>query len=229
MRAWPSFALATAVLAAPAVVTAAEASSSATLDVEIGVVSDYRFRGLSLSDRKPAVQAGVTAVRRGGGYASIWGSSIEEYGAGEHGRGAKTEVDFALGWARSLGALDIDASAQFYTYPGGTGVNYVEFPLSLSRAFGAWRWTIGGAYAPSQAAIDQHNAYGWFGVTWETSALAVDMRAGYEDGAYAPDGKWDWSVSVRHDFGPVTAGLAYVGRDRPAKDPVLVASLSATF
>ena len=42
------------------------------------VVSDYRFRGVSLSDRDPAVQGSVDITYRGF-YAGAWASSISRY------------------------------------------------------------------------------------------------------------------------------------------------------
>ena len=201
-----------------------------TLTGEVGVVSDYRFRGLSLSDEKPALQGGLTVTHASGAYGYVWGSTIDEYGAGADGRGAKAEVDLVMGWAGSIGGLDVDASAQAYVYPGGTDVNYVEFPVSASKTLEAWKWSLGGSYAPAQKALgDQDNIYGWGAVAWADARfpLKAELRAGYEDGAYAPGGKWDWSAGISHDFGPLGAGVNYVDSD--ASSAGVVASITATF
>jgi uncharacterized protein (TIGR02001 family) len=65
------FACAAAGLTAPA---GAETRAEAPLDLEftLDAVSDYRFRGISLSDRRPALQPGVTLTHRSGLYASAW-------------------------------------------------------------------------------------------------------------------------------------------------------------
>lgn len=200
------------------------------VELEVALVSDYRFRGLSLSDERPALQAGMTASLDNGAYGYAWTSTIDEYGAGADGKGATVEVDFVLGWAGVIAGLDVDASAQLYAYPGGRDVNYVEFPVSVSRAAGPWRWTLGAAYAPAQTALgDQDNGYGFAAVTWEAAPLQLTLQAGYEDGAYAPGGKWDWSATVSRRFGPITAGLAYVDGDDAASSAGLVASLTAAF
>jgi len=217
-------------MAAPAAADDAGAAPPLAFEVELGVVSDYRFRGLSLSDEEPALQGGVTATLSNGAYGYAWASTIDEYGPGADGKGATVEVDLVLGWAGSLAGFDVDASAQLYAYPGGSDVNYVEFPVSLSRAVGDWRWSLGAAYAPAQKALgDEDNSYGWAAVAWEGAPLQVELRAGYEDGAYAPGGKWDWSVGVSRAFGPVTAGVAYVDSDGPASSAGVVASLTARF
>lgn len=209
---------------------AAEEDAPLTLEFELGVVSDYRFRGLSLSNEEAALQGGVTASLANGAYGYVWASTIDEYGAGADGKGATVEVDFVLGWAGSVAGFDVDASAQLYAYPGGSDVNYVEFPVSVSRAAGDWRWSLGAAYAPAQRALGHDdNSYGWAAIAWEGAPLQVQLRAGYEDGAYAPGGKWDWSAGVSRAFGPVVAGVAYVDSDDPANAAGIVASLTATF
>jgi uncharacterized protein (TIGR02001 family) len=194
------------------------------------VVSDYRDRGRSDSDGGPAVQGGVTAKLHNGAYASAWASSIAPYGVGPDGHGARVQSDLSLGWSGAVGGLDVDAAAQAHVYPGGTDVNFVEFPLSLSRAAGPWRWTLGGAYSPSQRALGhQDNLYAWGALAWEGQPWRVELRAGREDGAAAPKGKWDWSAGVSHAFGPVTAGLTYVDSDDPEGSATLVASLMLSF
>jgi uncharacterized protein (TIGR02001 family) len=215
-------------VAAPAF--AADEGAPLTFEFELGVVSDYRFRGLSLSDEEPALQGGLTASLANGAYGYAWASTIDEYGAGADGKGATVEVDFVLGWAGSVAGFDVDASAQLYAYPSGSDVNYVEFPVSLSRAVGDWRWSLGAAYAPAQKALGDHdNGYGWAAIAWEGAPLQMELRAGYEHGAYAPGGKWDWSAGVRRAIGPVMAGVAYVDSDDRASSAGIVASLTATF
>lgn len=223
-----------ALLSLPATPSAAAEAGSVgktwSFEAEAAVVSDYRFRGVSLSDKQPALQGGLTASHVSGVYGYVWSSTIEEYGAGDDGDGAEVEVDLALGWAGSLGGLDIDVSAQAYKYPDGSDVDYIEFPAVISRTQGAWRWSLGGAYAPSQRALGhKDNIYGWGGLVWgaESSPFEVELRAGYEDGAYAPGGKWDWSAGLSHDFGPLRAGLAYVDSD--VNTGGVVASLTAAF
>lgn len=225
---FPVLSLAVFALAAPSL--AAAADSPVSLEAEVSVVSDYRFRGYSLSGGDPALQGGVTASLASGAYGYVWASTIEEYGAGADGQGAKAEVDLVLGWAGEVQGFEVDVSAQAYVYPGGADVDYIEIPVSVSRQVGNLRWSVGGAYAPSQRALGhEDNIYGWTGVAWARDNLpaTVELRAGYEDGAYAPGGKWDWSAGLTRDFGPVTAGLAYVDSDR--SDGALVASLTAAF
>lgn len=53
-------------------------SSSFTISGNATIVSDYRFRGVSLSDGDFAIQGGIDISHDSGFYAGIWGSSIED-------------------------------------------------------------------------------------------------------------------------------------------------------
>ena len=70
----PTFALAEDAPAAPAAASAPEATSPITYN--IGVVSDYRYRGISQTKMKPAVQGGVDYAD-GPIYLGTWLSTIQ--------------------------------------------------------------------------------------------------------------------------------------------------------
>jgi uncharacterized protein (TIGR02001 family) len=203
-------------------------ASSVTAEGGLVAVSDYRFRGLSLSDRKPALQADLTLSHKSGAYASVFTSTIDEYGQNAGGKGATVELDYTAGWAFSGAGLDFDVAASAYTYPGGVGVNYVELPVQASKAVGAWTGSLGFAYAPKQHALDRDNRYLWVGFDYESPALPVVLsaRIGREDGAFA-DAKADWSLSVSRTLGRLQASATYADSDQGGGG--LVLSLAARF
>ena len=221
-------------LAATATVLLAAMSAglahAAPVDLEANLtgVSDYRFRGLSLSDRKPALQADLTVSHKSGAYASVFASTIDEYGQDADGKGATVELDYTAGWAFSGAGLDFDVAASAYTYPGGVGVNYVELPMQASKTVGAWTGSAGLAYAPEQHALERDNRYAWLGLDYDGPALpvALSARAGREDGAFA-DNKTDWSLSASRTLGHLRASAAYVDNDQGGGG--LVLSLAARF
>jgi uncharacterized protein (TIGR02001 family) len=51
-------------------------SAAAQLAATASVISDYRYRGITLSDRKPALQGAVTWDAPGGAYAGAFASSV---------------------------------------------------------------------------------------------------------------------------------------------------------
>jgi uncharacterized protein (TIGR02001 family) len=218
--------LAVAALARQAVAEEAPWSVEGT----VGVVSDYRYRGYSLSGGDPALQAGLTASHASGIYGDAYLSSIEEYGAGDDSDGAQVELTLSAGWVGTLAGLDVDAGVSAYRYPGGSGVNYVEFPVQAGRTLGAATWTVGFAYAPSQSALDdEDNGYVWGSLAYAPTAWPISVAAslGYEAGAYAPGGKTDWSLGLSAPLGPVTIGAAWTDSD--ADSGALVASAFFSF
>jgi len=229
----PSLAIifALAAVASPVAARAAEAPPH-TVQFEIGAVSDYRYRGYSLSNDKAAVQGGATVLGPAGFYAGAWASTIAEYGVGPDGDGAKVELDLSIGRAFSVGAYDLDAGVTAYTYPDGSHVSYVELPVSIARTAGDWTWTVGAAFAPAQNALGKvSNTYLYGSTGWSPEGLdwSVTALAGHESGAFSPAGKWDWQVGVERSFGPVALGLAYSDADAPGAKAAAVASIKVVF
>lgn len=205
-------------------------SSPWTAEATVGAVSDYRYRGYSLSDGDPALQGGATLIHRSGFYADVFVSTIDEYGVGDDGDGAEVEITGSFGWSGAVSGYDIDVSVLAYRYPDGDDVDYVEVPVQVSRTFDALTGTLGFAYAPDQSALgDEDNRYGWAGLTYAPDAWPIGLngRLGHEDGAFAPEGKTDWEVGLSRNLGPATLGLAWTDSDRT--DGALVASLFVGF
>lgn len=195
-----------------------------------GVVSDYRYRGLSLSGNDPALQAGVTATHLSGLYSSVDLSSIEEYGIGDDGDGAETELTFTSGWTGSVNGIDLDVGLSWFAYPDGTNVSYFEVPIELERTVGNATWRTGFAYAPEQRAVNnEDNRYMWGGLEYAPSEWPISLAGtiGYEDGAYAPGGKVDWTIGLEAPAGPVSLGLQYIDSD--ADSGQLILSAFVTF
>ena len=69
---------------------------AAAIDIsgEAGLVSDYRYRGVSLSRGHPALQAELTLEHESGLYADLWGSTL--------GHRDEAEIDFTGGLAKDL-------------------------------------------------------------------------------------------------------------------------------
>jgi len=210
----------------------AEAASSFSLDSSAAVVSDYRYRGWSLSDESPALQFDATLAHDSGLYVGMFASSIEEYGVDADGNGAKSELDLLGGWAFSMAGFDIDAGAQVYFYPGASDVNYVVLPISVARSFGELSVNAGYEYTPRQTALgDTDGDYVWLGADWasETFPLWFSATIGREEGGFAPDGKTDWTLGAFHSLDTFDLGLTYTDTDEKAAGSALVAELRSHF
>ena len=133
----------------------AEQEALISVDVSIEAVSEYRFRGVSLSEFDPALQPSLTVTHALGFYANAWGSNIADYG------GADFEADFTLGWSGDIGeGTSIDAYAMYYTYPGASRLNYAEFGAILVQAIGDGSIAAEVNYSPPQQGTgDVDNIY----------------------------------------------------------------------
>ncbi len=196
----------------------------------VGVVSDYRDRGYTLTDGQPTVQGEVTLAHASGFYAGLWGSGIEEYGVDADGDGARIETTLYAGWSGSLAGMDVDVGVWRNVYPDGDGVNYTEFPLEIGRTIGGTTLSAGVVWAPAQTGTgDEANTWVWTRLEHAPEAWPVSLHAtlGHEDGGFAPDGKTDWRVGLAAPLGAWTLGLDWVDSD--TDDSAVVGSLFWTY
>ena len=200
------------------------------VDAEIGVHSDYRFRGISLSSKDPQVTAEVSVSHESGIYAGVWASNVALNNGADD-----VELDLYAGYAADLDGISLDAGAVYYLYPGNSGFNYVEFLASVGVPVGPGTVTLGAAYAPSQDNIgNQDNVY--FYVSGDMpigeTPLSVHGTFGIEDGAFG-DNKRDWLIGASYDLGSgITATVDYVDTARafsPLGDATVVGRLAFAF
>lgn len=119
-----------ALMTSAGLMSAAQAQMSANL----GVTSDYRFRGVSQTQNAPAVQGGVDFVAANGLYIGNWNSSVSsELFPG----GAGVEVDLYAGYRKVLGGYTFDVGSYNYFYPraavGNTKFDTREVYAGVSR------------------------------------------------------------------------------------------------
>jgi uncharacterized protein (TIGR02001 family) len=207
-----------------------EPSGPFELEIELTGVSDYRFRGISLSDKGPAIQPGITLSHESGLYGSVWASNIAEND------GANLEIDYIAGFAPTIGPVDLDLNATYYSYPGAKNLNYWEFIGNISHSIGDASIGFTFAYTPKQdTTIPSRGLY--FALQGELpikdTPLTLTGSFGLEDNPFY-DWKKDWSVGVNVDAGHgFTLGAAYVDTSHtfhdPLGDPKIVFTLSKAF
>ena len=103
---------------------AAPASAQTEVDVafNVGVVSDYVFRGASQTDEEPALQGGVD-ITAGSFYAGVWGSNVDFFDDTD------AEIDFYGGFRGEAGGFALDGGVIFYAYVNEP--NFADYNLSL--------------------------------------------------------------------------------------------------
>jgi uncharacterized protein (TIGR02001 family) len=202
---------------------AAELGGGFNINGGATVVSDYRFRGISQTWKKFAVQGTISVSHESGIYATVWGSSIDDYVAA----GSDQEMDLILGYKHDFSGTVVDFGVLYYFYPGNapdTNTDFFEPYLSVSHTFGPVTGKISAAYAPKQKGISvdgvhkEDNLYlaGDLSVPIKDTGLAV---AGHFGHSFGPswltigDGYSDWNLGVTYTTGPLTIGLQYVDTD----------------
>jgi uncharacterized protein (TIGR02001 family) len=106
-----------AALLASSAVTAQTAAPESSLSFNAGVVSDYRYRGISQSRLKPAVQGGLDYADKSGFYLGAWGSTIKwikDSGASD----GSFELDLYGGYKGSAAGASYDVGVLRYEYVG---------------------------------------------------------------------------------------------------------------
>ena len=220
-----AFVAAAGFAAAPSVT--AQDGNDFSLSANAAIVSDYRFRGLSLSDKDPAIQGGFDISHTSGFYAGTWGSSIESFA------GSEFELDIYAGYAGEFNGLSTDIGILAYTYPGSSNTHYLEVYGSIGGEVETFSWTLGAAYAFDQENIgNTDNIYLYLdgGVPLADTPFSLNGHLAYEDGAFG-DGKWDWSTGLSYDFEQFSVSVSYIDTNvnsRIGKGGV-IASLSASF
>ena len=169
-------------LAATCLVTvpvAAQTAPPADLAItgSVAITTDYRLRGVSQSDNKPAVQGGFTATLKQGPYAGLWASNLAGWGTFG---GPNLELDLFAGYKHSFGGTTVDAGLTWYIYPGGADkTDYAEPFVKVSHTLGPANLLVGIAYAPSQEALGK-----WYNTGAAYAAGAVDHPGAKSDNTY---------------------------------------------
>lgn len=244
-RRWP-FGLVGLLL--PATAHAQETRPPAALSVEgaITVVSDYRFRGISLSDGHAAAQGTVTARHRSGVYAGAWASTLD--GFGELG-GSNLELDLYAGVRRPLAGGTLDAGLLYYAYPGSSGGDFEFFEpyASFSRSYGPVTAKLSAAFAPAQGALGGNsNLHVAADLSVALPGTPITFRAhggrSQGDTPLSPTGGYfEWQLGAELAWRGLVLGLAYIDTNLSASDaiavgashnivaPTLVLSLTGSF
>jgi uncharacterized protein (TIGR02001 family) len=232
--------LASAAIAVPQLAAAQAAAAPAapapsyTFTGNIGLVSDYRFRGISQTFKKPAIQGGFDFAHESGFYLGNWNSNVNE-GAGFP--AGNIEMDFYGGWKKTWGDWGLDLGAIYYYYPGtdanaasGTALfNPKTLKIHTGSVHntevyigGSWKWislkyshavsdyfslpdTKGSHYLDLSGTYDLGNGWGVTGHIGSFKLKNFDTGADFSKGSYT-----DWKIGVTKDVGGWILGASYI-------------------
>ena len=193
----------------------------------VTIVSQFRFRGIGLSDEKAALQGTLNLYNESGAYAGAWASSLD--GFGELG-GSNLELDLCGGYRREIAkGVTLDAGLLFYAYPGSTGGKFEFFEpyANVSGKIGPATAKVGAAFAPTQDAIGGNSNIYLFNdnsVAVPGTPVSLTSHVGWSKGrtTLTPgDDYLDWSLGAQASWRNLTAGIAYVDTDISRRDALV--------
>jgi len=195
-----------------------------TLSANVGLFSDYRFRGVSQTANKPALQGGFDFAHKSGFYAGNWNSSIStfDFDSATQIGSSGLESDFYAGYKVDLGGFGLDFGNIYYYYAGEgvtdlaqlnevyVGLSYgpVNFKSYYTTSDGSAGVAAKGSYYhllsvafPLSDTISLKGSYGAF--------VAKENAVSYRD----------YSVGLAFDMGEGwSLGVSYIGTSGDAKD-----------
>jgi uncharacterized protein (TIGR02001 family) len=209
-------------LAAVAAAAIAPAAAQAQVAYNVGLFSDYRYRGISQSRLKPALQGGVDYTA-GAFYVGAWGSTIKW--VKDAGGDANVEIDIYGGYKGEFTkGFGYDAGVLTYVYPK----NKLSTSANTTEIYGAL------TYGPATLKYSHVVSKGLFGAPDSKNGYYLDLSAGFEltdgwmltphvghqryKGPFSGIASyWDYSLTASKDFKGLVPSLAVVGNSK-AKD-----------
>lgn len=187
-----------------------------TFTSNIGFASEYVYRGIGQTNRKPAVQGGFDYAHSSGLYVGTWASNVSWLTDGNSTVSNSLEMDFYGGFKNTVGDFAYDVGLLQYFYPG-TG--YTNNPNTLEGYVAGTYSILTLKYSHSFSDL-----FGWQG---SKNSGYLDLTANYElmpslnlvahvgrqkvngnssDGASYTD----YKLGVTKDFSGTVVGLSYV-------------------
>jgi len=203
--AWLCAALASAAAAQEAPGSGAAGGATPDVSFNVGVSSDYVFRGVSQTDEEPQLFGGAD-LTTGPLYVGAWASNVKFAGDED----TNVEVDVYGGWKPQAGPFTFEVGGVYYAYlnqPAGSDYDYVELKAGVSRVVGPV--TIGGlAYWSPE----------FFGETDEALYLEANVAAPLRPGLTLSGALGSQDVSYDGDYTTWNLGLGMALSERLTLD-----------
>lgn len=194
--------------------SASAAASAASVEANVGLATDYVFRGFSQTSEDPAISGGFDYGFDGGFYLGAWASNVN-FGPESN---TSTEIDLYGGYAFDVSeGVSLDFGYIYFLYPGETdSLNYSEFVASVSFN----DLSLGLVYSPDYFGTDSDafvlNADYSIGLA---ENWGLDLHVGFsdaDDDDFFADGEsnyLDWSAALTTSAADIDIALTYYGTD----------------
>ncbi len=164
----------------------APAAPESTIAYNIGVVSQYRYRGLAQTRGLPALQGGLDYSNANGTYVGVWASTIQwikDASTTSSGNvvnvDGKSEVDIYGGYKFETSGVTYDLGVLAYQYPGNTLKNITSTDLENANTTEVYGAATFGAYT-----LKYSNAVSnLFGYKNSKGSTYIDLTANFDMGS----------------------------------------------
>jgi uncharacterized protein (TIGR02001 family) len=202
-------------LVAGVALTAAGAANAGEFSSTITAISDYDFRGISLSAEDPALQVSVDWAAENGFYVGAWASNID-YGSDTDGN---LELDLYGGYGGETSTgLGYDFGLVYYTYPdsssSATKSNIDAYPeVWVGLTYGMFEFKQWVADYPGSGSTTGFYTEG--NLSFEPAEnFSIGLHVGYSYGDYWDSIEYlDYAVSLGYTLGNFGLELKYVDND----------------
>jgi uncharacterized protein (TIGR02001 family) len=192
----------------------AEDAPASPFSFNIGAVSDYRYRGISQTRLKPAVQGGVDFAHSSGFYLGAWASTIKWIK--DAGGDASVELDLYGGYKGEIAkGLAYDVGVLTYQYPS----NKLAVNANTTEIYGAL------SFGPATLKYS-HSVSNLFGFADSKGSGYLDLSASFDVGggvtlaphignqSVSKNGDYsytEYSLTVSKDFSGLLLSAAVIG------------------
>lgn len=121
---------------------AAAPASPHSFTGNVGLFSQYVFRGLSQTNEDPAIQGGLDYSHSSGLYAGTWASNVSWLKDAGAYTSSSMEWDFYGGFKGAIGGSDFtyDVGFLYYYYPGDVAPGFIKADTQEIYAALGWKW-----------------------------------------------------------------------------------------
>ena len=192
-------------------------AAQAQLAFNVGAVTDYRYRGISQSRVKPAIQGGIDYTA-GSFYVGTWASTIkwiDDFDAG-----SKVEIDFYGGYkGQVMPGLGFDVGVLTYVYPS----NDFDPSANTTEIYGALTYgpaTLKYSHAVTDTFANPESKNSFYldlSATFDMGGgLMFTPHIGYQKikGLFSDVATYtDYALTLSKDFSGLVVSGAIVGTD----------------
>jgi uncharacterized protein (TIGR02001 family) len=205
-----------------------------SFSANVGLYSDYVFRGYTQTQNEPAIQGGFDVEHSSGLYVGTWASNVDWTTAGGYMDKNSIEIDVYGGWATELplGGIGFDVGVLQFLYPGSDATGAVETDateiyVGLSKDFLKGKFSV----SLTNYVVVSDDAWGFSNMDGETytdlsaevpigsTQITLSAHVGYQTFGDQGDGAdydyTDWKVNADYAFNDnFSAGAFYTDTDQ---------------